>query len=370
MSGAVSVAGVGRNLEHASYSTTGDYIEIAAPGGNFAQGGPRPASCSRRSTTTSCSRSSRAPPATWRRASTSSASSSFRGRRWRRRTCRAWRRCCTSKGSRARRDRGRDREVCRRQGRGGPRQRVRPRSDRRAKHAAGVGAGAMTRACSFSLSRSWCRSRVGPQRRCRLPVRCSTDGPRLPCGCSAMRASTTCRPPQLQCDIWPQQRAPLWRRWGSRVASGLVLPGRRLAVQGSRRTRLRLENQTFRLGIPLTVTIVPVEVSGGYRFRGREPARSLRRWRHQQPQLQGDVVVLRPARRTSANASPVIRSSAAPSSGCTGCSLSPAKCSTRRFPMPLGWVACRRNSTKADLGGVIVRARVLSAVNGAGWSNE
>lgn len=30
---------------------------------------------------------------------------------------------------------------------------------------------------------------------------------------------------------------------------------------------LRLENETFRLGIPLTVTIVPIEVSGGYRFR-------------------------------------------------------------------------------------------------------
>jgi opacity protein-like surface antigen len=32
---------------------------------------------------------------------------------------------------------------------------------------------------------------------------------------------------------------------------------------------LRLDNETFRLGIPLTVTIVPVEVSGGYRFRRR-----------------------------------------------------------------------------------------------------
>ena len=30
---------------------------------------------------------------------------------------------------------------------------------------------------------------------------------------------------------------------------------------------LRLEGETFRLGIPLTITIVPVEVSGGYRFR-------------------------------------------------------------------------------------------------------
>ena len=30
---------------------------------------------------------------------------------------------------------------------------------------------------------------------------------------------------------------------------------------------IRLENQTFHLGIPLTVTIVPIEVNGGYRFR-------------------------------------------------------------------------------------------------------
>lgn len=39
VNGAVSVAAVGRNLEHASYSTTGDYVELAAPGGNFSQGG-------------------------------------------------------------------------------------------------------------------------------------------------------------------------------------------------------------------------------------------------------------------------------------------------------------------------------------------
>jgi serine protease len=39
INGAVSVAAVGRNLEHASYSTTGDYIELAAPGGNISQGG-------------------------------------------------------------------------------------------------------------------------------------------------------------------------------------------------------------------------------------------------------------------------------------------------------------------------------------------
>jgi serine protease len=35
VTGAVSVAAVGRSLEHARYSTTGDYIELAAPGGNI-----------------------------------------------------------------------------------------------------------------------------------------------------------------------------------------------------------------------------------------------------------------------------------------------------------------------------------------------
>ena len=38
VNGAVSVAAVGRDLEHASYSTTGDYIELAAPGGNIVGG--------------------------------------------------------------------------------------------------------------------------------------------------------------------------------------------------------------------------------------------------------------------------------------------------------------------------------------------
>ena len=39
VSGAVSVGAVGRSLEHARYSTAGDYIELSAPGGNFDQGG-------------------------------------------------------------------------------------------------------------------------------------------------------------------------------------------------------------------------------------------------------------------------------------------------------------------------------------------
>ena len=39
INGAMSVAAVGRNQEHAAYSTTGTYVEIAAPGGNFAGGG-------------------------------------------------------------------------------------------------------------------------------------------------------------------------------------------------------------------------------------------------------------------------------------------------------------------------------------------
>jgi opacity protein-like surface antigen len=55
-------------------------------------------------------------------------------------------------------------------------------------------------------------------------------------------------------------------------AEAVLRPGWWLRVGAWRFTdegerALRLENQTFRLGIPLTVTIVPVEVSGGYRFR-------------------------------------------------------------------------------------------------------
>ena len=45
----------------------------------------------------------------------------------------------------------------------------------------------------------------------------------------------------------------------------------RLKEKGER--AVRLENQTFRLGIPLTVTITPVEASAGYRFPlGRKKA--------------------------------------------------------------------------------------------------
>jgi opacity protein-like surface antigen len=39
----------------------------------------------------------------------------------------------------------------------------------------------------------------------------------------------------------------------------------RFSREGER--ALRIDNETFRLGIPLTVRIVPVEVSGGFRFR-------------------------------------------------------------------------------------------------------
>ena len=52
----------------------------------------------------------------------------------------------------------------------------------------------------------------------------------------------------------------------------VVLQGRWFArvnlwrFEGVGERALRLENQTFRLGIPLTVTILPIEVTGGYRI--------------------------------------------------------------------------------------------------------
>ena len=47
-------------------------------------------------------------------------------------------------------------------------------------------------------------------------------------------------------------------RWFARVSLW------RFEAEGER--AVRLENQTFRLGIPLTVTILPIEVTGGYRI--------------------------------------------------------------------------------------------------------
>jgi len=52
----------------------------------------------------------------------------------------------------------------------------------------------------------------------------------------------------------------------------VVLQGRWFArvnlwrFEGVGERALRLDNQTFRLGIPLTVTILPIEVTGGYRI--------------------------------------------------------------------------------------------------------
>jgi serine protease len=39
MAGAVAVAAIGRDMNRAPYSSTGSYIELAAPGGNFDLGG-------------------------------------------------------------------------------------------------------------------------------------------------------------------------------------------------------------------------------------------------------------------------------------------------------------------------------------------
>ena len=50
----------------------------------------------------------------------------------------------------------------------------------------------------------------------------------------------------------------LYGRWFARVNLW------RFKAEGER--AVRLENQTFHLGIPLTVTILPVEISGGYRL--------------------------------------------------------------------------------------------------------
>ena len=93
--GVVSVAAVDPAKGHAYYSSTGSYIELAAPGGSERGFGRNSASSgSRRSTSTSTD-TFLLPPSQYqsRRASTSSATSATSARRWPRRTSPASRRC-------------------------------------------------------------------------------------------------------------------------------------------------------------------------------------------------------------------------------------------------------------------------------------
>jgi opacity protein-like surface antigen len=67
--------------------------------------------------------------------------------------------------------------------------------------------------------------------------------------------------------ILGQNSGPVYGGGGEVLFGGwfLRVAGSRFKKDGER--AIRVENRTFRLGIPLTITIVPVEASGGYRFR-------------------------------------------------------------------------------------------------------
>ena len=64
---------------------------------------------------------------------------------------------------------------------------------------------------------------------------------------------------------------------GRAAARRALRRGRRLALQARRRARVRASNgEVFPLGIPLEVTITPLEITGGWRFRDHAQRRTLR----------------------------------------------------------------------------------------------
>ncbi len=100
IAGAMAVASVGRSLRHAYYSTSGSYVEIAAPGGDQLEGGLAGGIWQ------STIRAADSDPETILfLASIGSRRPRPRAPRWPRRTSRGWRRCSSASSARARRPR-------------------------------------------------------------------------------------------------------------------------------------------------------------------------------------------------------------------------------------------------------------------------
>lgn len=66
-----------------------------------------------------------------------------------------------------------------------------------------------------------------------------------------------------------EDSGPLYGGGGEVVFRGVFLRVGAARFKANGERAIRVENRTFRLGIPLTITLVPIEISGGYRFRRR-----------------------------------------------------------------------------------------------------
>jgi opacity protein-like surface antigen len=73
--------------------------------------------------------------------------------------------------------------------------------------------------------------------------------------------------------VFEEDAGPVFGGGGEVVLrSGIFVRVSASRYQNTGERAVRLEGEVFRLGIPLTMTIMPIEVSGGYRF-GRRAAR-------------------------------------------------------------------------------------------------
>ena len=155
----------------------------------------------------------------------------------------------------------------------GPRRHVRLRPGRCARGAARTGAGQVkTRTLAAAVR---CLATLAAARRARRIPPAVVASARS----SWATAAGVHRQRDLRRGLREDARAVLRRRRAGRRARSVRRRGRRLALQADRRARVpQRRGRIFRLGIPLTATITPLEITGGYRFPLSERALA-RTWR-------------------------------------------------------------------------------------------
>ena len=156
--------------------------------------------------------------------------------------------------------------------------------------------------------------------------------------------------------------AVLGRRRSTSSRRTIVLRRRRVRRASADRASARScsTGRRLPLGIPLTATITPIEVTGGYRFtdgaarHARTPAPAWACYA-----LQGDVRLSPRRRETSTSRHAGVISRAAPKSACIAGSASRRRPVHARARASSASAGSRRSSGENDLGGTAVRVRVI-----------
>ena len=278
--GAVSVAALDRNHNRAFYSSTGNYIELAAPGGSFrgfdSDGGILQQTLDLDLVETYTMSPARFMP----HGSTPSRTSTSPARRWRRPTSPDWRRCSCNRGSPRRRpSKRRSRSSRPTAERPAGTTKLDSARSARARRCAAWGwrNDARTHAPAVPPARNTSRGAVhdcerrftGRSAACSVPTRASEpDFSARAVGLVTVQGFSA---QETFNGIFGNAVGPFWGGGAQIVLrSGIYaeVNASRFRKEGER--AFLLNGEATRLGLPLTATITPVEVTGGYRFRLRK----------------------------------------------------------------------------------------------------